>query len=87
MKITLLLLILAFGFAGCAPHAAVMLLPPPREGTTDSPPLTALDRYVEAADRAWRKLNGNPADPTARNDYNFAIARICGTLRESKLTP
>jgi pimeloyl-ACP methyl ester carboxylesterase len=86
MKIQFLL-ILALGFAGCAPRAAVRLLPPPHEDTADRSPTATLEHCVGAADRAWRTLNRNPADAAAQHDYNLALARICDSLRESELTP
>ena len=50
-------------------------------------PLTALDRYIRAAEAAWRKLDADPADSQALGDYNFAVSRIMGTLRGSSLKP
>ena len=50
-------------------------------------PVAALDRYIGAAEAAWRKLDANPADAQALGDYNFAVSRIMGTLRGSGLKP
>ena len=47
----------------------------------------ALERYVLAAENAWQKLDREPANVEARRDYNFAVARIVGTVRDAKLTP
>jgi pimeloyl-ACP methyl ester carboxylesterase len=79
--------LIALGFAGCAQYATVTEITPQRRGfeARVAEPLVALGRYVEAAEDAWRKLDRDPADAAARRDYNFAVARICGTLRESKL--
>ena len=49
--------------------------------------IAALDRNVAAAESAWRKLDRDPANAGARSDYNFAVARIFGTLRDAKLKP
>jgi pimeloyl-ACP methyl ester carboxylesterase len=76
-------------FAGCAQIATVKEVTPHRPGleTRSSEPMAALDHYVAAAERAWRKLDANPADLEARRDYNFAVGRVCGTLREARLAP
>lgn len=50
-------------------------------------PLVGLGSLVEAAATAAQQLDRDPADAEARRDYNFAVARICDTLREAKLTP
>jgi len=90
MRIRLALLF-ALALAGCTPLATVKEIQPQRAGFTSvakaSTPVAALERYVGAAATAWRKLERDPADTQARGDYNFAVARICGTLRDSKLTP
>lgn len=83
------LLLIALSLSSCAPSTTVKLIQPQRAGfeTTATDPLATLDGYVKAADRAWHQFDRNPADSAARDDYNFAVARICGALRESKLTP
>lgn len=50
-------------------------------------PVVALASLVEAAEISAKQLDRNPADADARHDYNFAVARICGVMREAKLTP
>jgi len=48
-------------------------------------PLAALGEYLEAAQGAAKLLERNPGDAQARADYNFAVARVLGTLKQSKL--
>ena len=48
-------------------------------------PLVALGEYLAAAQTAAVELDRNPADTTARDDYNFAVARVLGTIRQAKL--
>ncbi len=50
-------------------------------------PLAALASLVEAAELSAQQLEGYPGDVDARRDYNFAVARICGVLREANLRP
>ena len=50
-------------------------------------PLAALGEYMTAAETAWRQLQRNPQDEPARYDYNFAVGRIIGTIRDGKLDP
>src|SRR5580700_7934073 len=38
--------------------------------------LAALGEYMSAAETALRQFERNPGDEGARNDYNFAVARI-----------
>ena len=52
-----------------------------------SEPLAALDEYISAAETALRQFERNPRDEIARNDYNFAVARIVATIRDAKLDP
>jgi pimeloyl-ACP methyl ester carboxylesterase len=82
-------LLAALSFAGCAQYATVSEIKPQRAGfaAKADEPRAALGRYVAAAESAWRKLDRDPANAEAQRDYNFAVARICGTLRESKLAP
>ena len=88
-----LLSILSLGtvvaLTGCAQYVTVRESKPQRAGFTvaKSDPLAALGEYVERAENAERRLDRNPADLEARRDYNFAVARICSTLHEAKLTP
>ena len=44
-------------------------------------PLVAMGEYMAAAETALHQLERDPADVNARNDYNFAVARIIGTIR------
>ena len=89
MKICYLPFALALVFSGCSQYATVSEIQPRRAGFTakTTAPLAALESSLTAAETAWRKLEVNPADGEARRDYNFAVARLCGTLRESKLAP
>lgn len=82
-------LLAALLFTGCAQYATVSEIKPQRVGFNSkaSEPIAALSGYVESVEDAGRKLDANPADVEARRDYNFAVARICGTLREAKLAP
>jgi len=50
-------------------------------------PLAALGEYLAAAQAAARQLERNPADTAARDDYNFAVARVLGTIKRAKLEP
>jgi len=85
----LLCLLAALAFAGCAQYATVSEIKPQRAGfaTEAGESVAALDRLLGVARTAWQKLDRNPADVEARRDYNFAVARICDTLRQSKLAP
>lgn len=85
----LLLLCSALVLTNCAQVVTVSEIKLKRGGSEEksSTPNAALERRIATAESAWRKLERNPADGEARRDYNFAVARIFGTLRESKLTP
>ncbi|MBV8279783.1 MAG: hypothetical protein JO170_31595 [Verrucomicrobia bacterium] len=50
-------------------------------------PLVALGEYMDAAETSLDQLKRSPNDETARNTYNFAVARIIGTIRDAKLDP
>ena len=52
-----------------------------------SNPLAALSEYMSAAETALRQFERNPRDENARNDYNFAVARIIAVIRDAKLDP
>jgi pimeloyl-ACP methyl ester carboxylesterase len=52
-----------------------------------SKPLAALDEYMSAAETALHQFERNSRDENARNDYNFAVARIIATIRDEKLDP
>jgi pimeloyl-ACP methyl ester carboxylesterase len=75
---------------GCTEYVKVSEVKPQRAGFAvkkTSPPASALESYVAAAESAWRRIERNPADGQAMQDYNFAVARLVGTLRETKLKP
>ena len=75
--------------ASCAQVATVSEITPTRSGfeTKADDPTSALESYVDAAESAWQQLDRNSSNADARRDYNFAVARIIGTLREAKLAP
>ncbi len=50
-------------------------------------PLVAMGEYLAAAEAAMQQLARDPADINARNDYNFAVARVLGTIKQAKLDP
>ncbi len=52
-----------------------------------SRPLAAVGDYLTAADAAAKRLQADPDDTVARDAYNFALARVIGTLREADLAP
>lgn len=52
-----------------------------------SEPLAALGEYLSAAQAAARELERKPGDTAARADYNFAVARAIGTIREAQIDP
>ncbi len=52
-----------------------------------SRPLAAVGDYLAAADAATKRLQANPDDAVAREAYNFALARVVGTLKDAGLAP
>ncbi len=83
-------LIAALALAACAPPATIKEVKPKLAGfavATNTDPRATLDNTIAAAKQAWHQLERNPADAEALRHYNFAVARICGSLREMKLTP
>ncbi len=83
-------LIGVLALAGCAQLATVKEVNPAPVGldvVANDDPRVFLDNHIRMAEEAWHKLARNPADNQARREYNFAVARICGSLRQSKLTP
>lgn len=52
-----------------------------------SNPRKALGDCLVAMDIALRTLRHNPADATARRDYNFALGRVFEILHEANLNP
>src|SRR5688572_12430671 len=79
----------ALAFAGCAKVATVKERPSQNPGVAIDleDPAKVLGDSVRAAEAALRKLGTNPGDDTARRNYNFAVARICGAIRDQKLAP
>ena len=89
MKFRFLVAALALTLGGCAHVVAVKEVTPHRAGFAAKArePRAVLEHYVALAETAWRTLDRDPANTSARDDYNFAVARIFGTLREARLTP
>ncbi len=82
--------IAAIALTSCTHLATVKEVEPRLAGvkvSTGKDPLANLDHWIGSAEAAWRKLERDPADSVARDAYNFAVARICTNLRETKLTP
>ncbi len=50
-------------------------------------PLVALGEYLTVAQTAAQQLARNPGDIAARDAYNFAVARVLGTIQKAKLDP
>ena len=50
-------------------------------------PLVALGEDIQASQEALERLKVNPKDGGALHDYNFAVARMIGIIRSSKLDP
>jgi pimeloyl-ACP methyl ester carboxylesterase len=50
-------------------------------------PLVALGDLLTAAELAGKQLARNPSDLVARDAYNFAVARVLGTIQKAKLDP
>lgn len=50
-------------------------------------PLSAIGKYLTIAEESSEKLIRNPKDTDARDAYNFALARVFGTIKKSKLDP
>lgn len=65
------------------------MLPAPTLGTVPTSKVmrSPLDASVNDAARAWRRLSQNPADTSARSDYNAAVSRIFITLRQENIKP
>ncbi len=87
---SILTLLVVLSFAGCAQLATVKKVHPDPAGlrvVVSKDPRTSLDNHIGMAEKAWQQLERDPADDEARREYNFAVARICGSLRESGFTP
>lgn len=50
-------------------------------------PRAQIGRYLDSADEARRQLATKPDDPAARENYNFAVARIVGIINRENLAP
>ena len=50
-------------------------------------PMVALGEFLAAAQAAEEQLVRDPGDAAARANYNFAVARVMGTIKEAKLEP
>jgi pimeloyl-ACP methyl ester carboxylesterase len=50
-------------------------------------PLAALGELLTAVESASQQLARNPTDTAARDAYNFAVARVIGTIKQAKLDP
>ncbi|NQX00182.1 alpha/beta fold hydrolase [bacterium] len=82
-------LLTALALVSCTPVASVTEVKPERAGfqTKVTAPVDTLERSVAAAEVALRQLEKDPADVEAQADYNFAVSRIIGTLRDASLKP
>ena len=79
----------ALAIAGCSHVATVKETKPRVPGPAGkvSDPAPALSESISRAEAALRKLQIEPKDDLARQEYNFAVARIVGTIRAQKLKP
>jgi pimeloyl-ACP methyl ester carboxylesterase len=50
-------------------------------------PLAALGELLTATEASAKQLAQNPGDTAARDAYNFAVARVLGTIQKAKLDP
>lgn len=50
-------------------------------------PMEAMGNLLTAAETASQQLARNPGDTAARDDYNFAVARVFGVIKQAKLKP
>ena len=95
-----LLLGLMLAATGCQPYATVRPKRPAHDATTPAgemiaqalrrpqpPPLARLGKFLDAASSAAEVLRGEPNDARALLDYNFAVARVFGVLRDAGLEP
>ena len=94
------LVILTLAIVGCSQYSTVTERPPSYRSDTPSgqmielalkhpakEPLLQLGRYLDAAAAAAAVLEKKPTDPQALDDYNFAVARIFGTVCDAGLEP
>jgi hypothetical protein len=95
-----LVIIVAFGLAGCAQYATVSEHRPRFEPATPlgktiakafandrRDPLRAIGEYLTAVEVASQELKSDPSNSAARDDYNFALSRVFTTLRSAKPDP
>ncbi|MEY4569177.1 MAG: hypothetical protein RLZZ398_616 [Verrucomicrobiota bacterium] len=85
-----ILIVATFLLAACTQLATakeINLAPVGLQVVPSKDRLVSLDDHIRLAEAASHKLERNPGDDQARREYNFAVARICGSLRQSKLTP
>ncbi|MEA3210878.1 MAG: hypothetical protein QOE70_3935 [Chthoniobacter sp.] len=52
-----------------------------------SEPFPAMGELLTAAETAAQQLARNPGDTAARDDYNFAVSRVFGVIKQAKLDP
>jgi pimeloyl-ACP methyl ester carboxylesterase len=50
-------------------------------------PLDAIGGFLDVAQTAQQQLARYPANIAARHDYNFAVARVIGTIQQARLDP
>ena len=103
MRASLLILCLLgilVGLCGCNSYSRVVKLPiavaaitSEQEALANSlrsltkQPLARMGSYLDAVDDARRRLKADPTDPTARADYNFAVARVIEVMDSEGLEP
>src|SRR5215469_10400699 len=76
-----LAIIIACAFAGCTTYSKVS------ERRPRFHPIARAVGGLGNAETALRQFERNPRDENARNEYNFAVARIIATIRNEKLDP
>lgn len=50
-------------------------------------PLKAIGEFLSAAQTGQEQLARDPANTAARDTYNFAVARVVGTIQQAELNP
>ena len=50
-------------------------------------PIEAIGGFLAAAQSAQQQLARDPANIAARDAYNFAVARVIGTIQQARLDP
>ena len=91
--------VLSMAFTGCSPYSLVRKKRPrfdpcTSEGRalsgaldTRTPAAALLGKSLDCAAAAGRRLRATPADPKARTEYNFAVARVFDIIGDAKLRP